>query len=124
MGNVVGSNIFNILAVLGVAAMTSSTGGVNIASSALWMDIPIAVMVAIACMPIFFTGNIINRWEGGIFVGYYVLYTVHLILKASGHEALGIYNTAIGFVVLPLTICAFGFNVWKEFQQGRIKLGK
>ncbi|NJN23161.1 MAG: calcium/sodium antiporter [Acaryochloridaceae cyanobacterium RL_2_7] len=124
VGNVVGSNIFNILAVLGVASMSSSSGGVTIASSALWMDIPIMILVAIACLPICFTGNIINRWEGGIFVGYYVLYSVHLVLKSTGHGALDTYNLVIGFGVLPMTLLVFGFNVWQEFQQGRIKLGK
>lgn len=123
VGNVVGSNIFNILAVLGVAAMTSPVG-VNVASSALWMDIPIAIMVAIACMPIFLTGNTINRWEGGIFIAYYVLYSVHLFLKATGNEALSTFNAVMGFGVIPLTIIVFGFNVWQEFRNGRLKLGK
>ena len=119
VGNVVGSNIFNILAVLGVAAMASPKG-VTVDPSALWMDLPIMILVAIACLPIFFTGNIINRWEGGIFVGYYILYFVHLVLKSSGHEALSLFNHLVGFGILPLTALIFGFNVWQEFRNGRV----
>lgn len=122
VGNVVGSNIFNILAVLGVAAMVSTTGGVTVAPSALWMDIPIAILVAIACFPIFFTGNTINRWEGGIFVGYYILYSIHLVLKSTGAEALTLFNQVVGFGILPLTILIFGFNVWKEFRNSRLSV--
>ena len=123
VGNVVGSNIFNILAVLGVAAMVSP-GGVTVAPSTLVMDIPFAILVAIACMPIFLTGNIINRWEGGIFIAYYVLYTVHLILKASGSESLQLFNSVMAFGLIPLTAIVFAFNVWQEFRKGRLKMGK
>jgi cation:H+ antiporter len=122
VGNVVGSNIFNILVVLGVSAMISPSGGVAVAPSALWMDIPIAILVAIACLPIFFTGNVINRWEGGIFVGYYVLYSVHLLLKSTGHESQLLFNQVVGFGIIPLTLILFGLNVWQEFQKGRLSL--
>lgn len=122
VGNVVGSNIFNILVVLGVTAMISPSGGVAVAPSALWMDIPIAILVAIACLPIFFTGNVINRWEGGIFVGYYVLYSVHLLLKSTGHESQLLFNQVVGFGIIPLTLILFGLNVWQEFQKGRLSL--
>ena len=124
VGNVVGSNIFNILAVLGVGAMASTTGGVNIPPSALWIDIPIAILVAIACMPIFFTGNMINRFEGGIFVGYYALYSIHLFLKATSSEMLGTYNSIICYGVLPITMIFFAIQVWREMQQGRARMNK
>ncbi|MCM1985067.1 calcium/sodium antiporter [Lyngbya confervoides] len=123
VGNVVGSNIFNILAVLGVAAIASPKGGITILPSALWMDIPVVILVAVACMPIFLTGNVINRWEGGIFVGYYGLYTVHLILKAMDHQALPIFNGIMAWGIIPLTGLLFGFNVWREFRNGRLNLG-
>jgi cation:H+ antiporter len=119
VGNVVGSNIFNILIVLGMAAMVSPTGGMTLEPMALWMDIPIMIGVAIAAMPIFLTGNIINRWEGGIFVGYYVLYTVHLFLKATASPTLPLFNGVVGWGILPLTGVLYGLNVWREFRLGR-----
>ena len=50
VGNVVGSNIFNILAVLGVAGLFSPAG-INVPPEALNFDIPVMVAVAIACLP-------------------------------------------------------------------------
>ena len=63
VGNVIGSNLFNILAVLGLAALVAPDG-INVASSALRFDIPVMIVVAVACLPIFFTGYSIARWGG------------------------------------------------------------
>ncbi|MDX1973778.1 MAG: calcium/sodium antiporter [Candidatus Sumerlaeia bacterium] len=83
VGNVVGSNIFNILAVLGVSAAVSPEG-VNVAVSALKFDIPAMILVSALCFPIFFTGKQINRAEGAFFLALYVVYTILLILLAKG----------------------------------------
>jgi cation:H+ antiporter len=60
VGNVVGSNIFNILAVLGVAALLSPIP-ILPDPSALSFDIPVMTAVAFACLPIFFTGHSSRR---------------------------------------------------------------
>ncbi len=65
MGNVVGSNIFNIIAVLGLTSVFAP-GGINVSSSALHFDLPVIIAVAVACLPIFFTGNVISL--GGILI--------------------------------------------------------
>ncbi len=116
VGNVVGSNIFNILAVLGVAA-TYSPDGVFVATSALNFDIPVMVAVAVACLPIFFTGNVINRWEGLMFVGYYIAYTGYLILKATHHDGLTMYGQVLLGLVVPLTFVTLGLVCWREYQK-------
>ena len=87
VGNVIGSCIFNILAVLGIAAMASPRG-IPVSETALHFDIPIMIASAIACLPIFFTRHRIARWEGGLLLAYYIFYTVYLILAASGNSAL------------------------------------
>ncbi len=61
VGNVVGSNIFNILAVLGVSAF-AAPAGVSVSQAALAFDIPVMTAVAVACLPVFFTGYRIARW--------------------------------------------------------------
>jgi cation:H+ antiporter len=102
VGNVVGSNIFNIFAVLGFAAV-SSPAGLTVSASLLEFDMLVMLAVAVACLPVFFTGNVIARWEGGVFLAYYVAYTTYLVLDAQGHELLGTFSTVmLGFVV-PLT---------------------
>jgi len=83
IGNVVGSNIFNILSVLGVSAAIAP-GGVNVARSALSLDIPVMVGTAAVCLPFFITGGRLSRGEGILFVIGYVGYIVALWLNATG----------------------------------------
>ena len=102
VGNVVGSNIYNILAVLGFAALLSP-GGVAVAPAALDFDIPVMLAVAVACLPIFFTGHLIARWEGWLFFGYCVAYTLFLVLSSQQHDSLPAFSWAMGVFVVPLT---------------------
>jgi cation:H+ antiporter len=103
VGNVVGSNIFNLLTVIGVAALTS-TGGLAIPNAVLNFDLPVMVAVAVACIPIFVTGNVISRWEGFLFVGYYVAYATYLIMRAADHEHLEIFSRVMLLFVIPITV--------------------
>lgn len=103
VGNVVGSNIFNILAVLGLTA-TVAPNGIQVSSAAIAFDIPVMVAVALMCLPVFFTGNVIDRWEGWVFFGYYAAYTVYLILNTTQNTALPVFNNILLNVLLPLTI--------------------
>lgn len=81
VGNVVGSNLFNLACVLGISAMVSRDG-VAVSANAIWFDMPVMVLVAAACLPIFFTGNRISRAEGVLFLVGFVLYTTYLIMVA------------------------------------------
>lgn len=103
VGSVFGSNLFNILGVLGVASILAPDG-IPVSAAALALDIPIMVATAVACLPIFFTGHRVARWEGGLFFVYYLAYITYLVLDAtdhSGSEGFGLVMT--GFV-LPLTV--------------------
>lgn len=102
VGNVVGSNLFNLLGVLGLAALVAPEG-VLVASSVVAFDLPVMIAVAFACLPIFFTGGRISRWEGGLLLAYFVAYTAYLILAASHHDALPEYSAVMLDFVLPLT---------------------
>jgi len=103
VGNVVGSNIFNLLTVIGVAALTSS-GGLAIPNAVLNFDLPVMVAVAVACIPIFVTGNVISRWEGFLFVGYYVAYATYLVMRAADHENLELFSRVMLLFVIPITV--------------------
>jgi cation:H+ antiporter len=70
----------------------------------LAFDIWVMLAVALACLPVFLTGREIARWEGGIFVGYYVAYVAYLILGAQQHDALDEYSAIMIGFVLPITI--------------------
>jgi cation:H+ antiporter len=103
VGNVVGSNIYNILMVLGLAALFSPAP-LDVAPAALNFDIPVMVAVAIACLPIFFVGGSVRRWEGLLFLGYWLAYTLYVVLNASGHDALPAFSRIMSVFVIPLTI--------------------
>ncbi len=102
VGNVVGSCIFNILGVLGLTAAVAPAG-VAVAPAALTFDMPVMIAVAAACLPIFFTGHAIARWEGALFLFYYAAYTAFLILKVTEHAALPAFSGVMAAFVLPLT---------------------
>ena len=103
VGNVVGSSLFNILAIAGIASMVTP-GGLEVAPALIRFDIPVMIAVALACLPIFATGHLIARWEGALFLGYYVAYVLYLILATTQHAALPAFNTAMLGFVLPLTV--------------------
>jgi cation:H+ antiporter len=103
VGNVVGSNIFNILMVLGASAALSPIG-LEVSSQALWFDILVMIGVALTCLPIFFSGEI-SRFEGGLFIAHYAFYVTYLILGSNpaSAETLNTFLMVMG-MVLPLTI--------------------
>ena len=103
VGNVIGSNIFNLLAVLGLGSMAAQDG-LPVSPGALAFDFPVMIGVAVATLPIFFTGYRIARWEGAVFLGYYVAYTAFLVLDAAEHDALPALRAALGWFVIPLTV--------------------
>ncbi len=103
VGNVVGSNIFNILAILGFAGIIAPDG-ISLSPAVLRFDMPVMVASAVACLPIFFTDHLIARWEGMLFLGYYGAYTAFLILKSSEHAALPIFSGVMVGFVLPITV--------------------
>ena len=104
VGNVVGSNTFNILGCVGLSGLVAGSDGLTLAQSLLTFDIWVMLAVALACLPVFLTGREIARWEGAVFLGYYVAYVAYLILAAQKHDALPAFSaTMLGFVV-PLTI--------------------
>ena len=104
MGNVVGSNTFNILGCLGLSGLVSGDLGLAMAPSLLAFDIWVMLAVALACLPVFMTGREIARWEGGVFLGYYVAYVAYLILAAQQHDALPVLSSVMMGFVVPLTV--------------------
>jgi cation:H+ antiporter len=76
----------------------------------------------VACLPIFFTGYAIVRWEGILFVGYLLAYMTYLFLQSSEREALErLFDTAmIGFVI-PLTIVTLMVVVWRELRARKLR---
>ncbi len=102
VGNVVGSNIFNLLAVLGASGLVSA-GGLTVPDAARNFDLWVMLAVAFACLPILLTGREIARWEGTLFLGYYAAYLLYLVLAAQQHASLQAFSSVMLSYVIPLT---------------------
>lgn len=116
VGNVVGSNIFNLLLVLATTALVAPSG-VAVSPMALTFDLPFMVAVAVACLPIFFTGGVVARWEGILFIGYYVAYILYLLLAETHNQALPQFNIAMLLFVIPLTLLGLVVSVIQEIRR-------
>lgn len=116
IGNVVGSNIYNIVCILGVSGLVAGARGTGLAvdPAILAFDVPVMTAVAIACLPIFLSGMGIARWEGALFLGYYVAYTAYLILKAAQHDALPVFSAVMLWFAAPLTVLGLAVSLWRR----------
>ena len=118
VGNVVGSNTFNILGCLGVSGVLS-TSGLAVAASVINFDAWVMLAVALACLPIFITGREIARWEGAVFLGYYAAYTAYLIMASQHHDALPVFSAAMLYFVVPLTVITLLVSVFQHTRAAR-----
>jgi cation:H+ antiporter len=119
VGNVVGSNLFNLLCVLGLTAIVSP-GGVPVAAAASNFDLPVMTAAAVACLPIFFTGHAVSRGEGLLLLAWYAAYLLWLALSATGHAARGWVSIAVLGFALPLTLAGLGISLWRARSQPRV----
>jgi cation:H+ antiporter len=103
IGNVVGSNIFNICSVLGFSGLASG-GALTVAPAMISIDIPLMIAVALVCLPFFRSGYTLTRANGAVFLASYVLYVVYLILKETQDPALHTYSDVLLALVVPAII--------------------
>ncbi|MGB6223125.1 calcium/sodium antiporter [Haloferula sp.] len=113
VGNVIGSNIFNIAVILGIAALIKPIGA---SSTIVRRDGP--VMVGVTLLGLFvLRDSVIERWEGGLLLAMSGIYTWWIIRHSRGVVTAEVQegDTAsmplgkgIGFVLAGLLILAFG----------------
>jgi cation:H+ antiporter len=102
VGNAIGSNLFNLLAVLGITAAIAPNP-LPVAASAVQVDLPVMIAVAVACLPIFANGYVLSRWEGILFVVAYAGYLAWLVIDATDHSSRDSYANVMVLFVLPIT---------------------
>ena len=123
LGNVVGSNIFNILGVLGISAVLAPAG-VQVSPALLAFDLPVMVAVALLCLPIFIKMTVF-RWEGVLLLVYFVIYTTYILMRATEHDALHGFEGIIAWIVMPVTLgtllIAASFNLAKRLNRGSVQ---
>ncbi len=111
VGNVVGSNIFNIAVILGIAAIIRP---VRSGSVAVNRDAPVMVAVTCGGIAVLWDGNV-TRWEGLLLVAASAVYTVWIIRQArkeksdddEGLRPLGMVK-ALLFIAAGLVVLVIG----------------
>jgi cation:H+ antiporter len=117
VGNVVGSNIFNLMCVAGITGL-AVPGGIPVGEMAIARDLPVMVIVAIACMPLFLVGNGVERWEGMILIAFYALYACFLVAMAQANEDMVRVLTIVGWILAPLAVVAYMTRIAVTFRRG------
>ncbi len=78
VGNLIGSNIFNIMAVIGITAMVKPIG---VEETTMNMDMWWVIGIAVALLPLMIIGRKLNRFKGALLLGTYVLYISLLVMS-------------------------------------------
>ncbi len=120
VGNAVGSCIFNIAGVMGLAGL-ASPGGVLAPAATIAFDLPVMLATAVATLPIIATGHRINRWEGLVFLGYYAAYLAYTVLAAQQHDALHGFTDVMLWYVMPLTALTLVVVLLAEARKSRMR---
>ena len=117
VGNVIGSNLFNILSVLGLTSIVSGDG-IAVSDVSLRLDFPVMLAATIVLVPIVWNGFEIRRWEGFVLIAFYAAYVTYLVLDASDSSAAGVVGPA-ALIVAPLVAMTFavtGFQGWRRHR--------
>ncbi|MGV3760246.1 MAG: calcium/sodium antiporter [Actinomycetota bacterium] len=105
VGNVVGSNLFNLMCVLGLTGLVSPDP-IPVADSSLQVDFPVMLAATVVLVPIIWKGFTIRRWEGLVLMAFYALYVTFLILDSNDSDAVNVIRQ-VAVVVVPLTLLGF-----------------
>jgi cation:H+ antiporter len=113
VGNVVGSNLFNLLVVLGGAAAVAPRG-LGVAADVLTLDLPFSLMVMVVVLPVLAIGLMVRRWEGALLLAGYSGYGVVLFSVSQGTRtaAEGRAPLLVGFALLGVVLVTAGW--WAE----------
>lgn len=107
VGNIVGSNLFNLLGVLGISSLVAR-GAIPVRPDVLHFDFAVMLAACLACLPVFIMGYHITRIEGAALLAYYAVYVWLIVLRARGAAGAEVLMHALTSYVLPVTLLAGG----------------
>lgn len=116
VGNIVGSNILNLLAVLGVSGLFISES-IPVQLSLLQVDLPLLIAVSLLCYPVFYTGRKIVRWEGALFLTFYFAYLFYQFLVVSEHHFLDVFISMMLYFIFPVVIITILYDLYIELKK-------
>jgi cation:H+ antiporter len=112
-----GSNIFNLLGVLGLGALLAPDG-ISVAERVLQLDFPVMVFVALVTLPVFYIDNRVSRAEGSLLLVYYIFYVLYIVMRAANSSALPAITLFILFFI-PITFIALVMTVVRSVRARR-----
>ncbi|MBC3347485.1 calcium/sodium antiporter [Pseudomonas sp. SWRI196] len=116
VGNVIGSNLFNLLGVLGVTALAAPSP-LSVSPNALDFDLPVMLGVAVLCLPVFYSGYRVTRAEGLLFLGLYLAYGLHVVSFTTGMPLAGQLERLMLFYVLPALLAFLLFTSLRAWRR-------
>lgn len=116
VGNVIGSNLFNLLGVLGLTAMVAPDS-LSVSPNALVFDLPVLLGVAALCLPVFYSGYRIDRIEGLLLLSLYLTYGLHIVSISTGMMLAERLESAMLSVVLPVLGVIVGWGIVRSWRR-------
>ncbi len=116
VGNVIGSNLFNLLGVLGFTALVAPSP-LSVSPNALDFDLPVMLGVAVLCLPVFYSGYRITRAEGLLLLGLYLAYGLHVISFTTGMPLANRLEQLMLYYVLPALVAFLLFTSLRAWRR-------
>ncbi|PWE41701.1 conjugal transfer protein TraR [Pseudomonas prosekii] len=116
VGNVIGSNLFNLLGVLGLTALVAPAP-LSVSPNALDFDLPVMLGVAVLCLPVFYSGYRVTRAEGLLFLGLYLAYGLHVVSFTTGMPLAGKLEHLMLIFVLPALVAFLLFTSLRAWRR-------
>jgi len=116
VGTVIGSNLLNLLGVLGLTALITPEP-LTISPNALAFDLPVMLGVAALSLPVFYSGYRITRSEGLVFLCLYLVYGLHVAAFTMGMPLAGRLERLMLFYVLPVLGVVLLFTTLRAWRR-------
>ena len=116
VGNVIGTNVFNLLGVLGLTALAAPTP-LSVSPNALVFDLPVMLGVAVLCLPVFYSDYRVTRAEGLMFLGLYLAYGLHVMSFTTGMPLAGKLEHWMLFFILPALLAFLLFSTLRAWRR-------
>ena len=116
VGNVIGSNLFNLLGVLGLTAVLAPSP-LSVSPNALVFDLPVMLGAVVLCLPIFYTGYRVTRAEGLVLLGLYLAYGLHVMAFTTGMPLASKLEQLMLYYVLPALVAFLLFSTLRAWRR-------
>ncbi|WP_338491160.1 calcium/sodium antiporter [Pseudomonas trivialis] len=116
VGNVIGSNLFNLLGVLGLTALLAPTP-LSVSPNAVDFDLPVMLGVVVLCLPVFYSGYRVTRAEGLVMLGLYLAYGLHVMAFTTGMPLAGKLEHLMLYYILPALVAFLLFSTLRAWRR-------